>query len=144
MSVRNGFPTIRVSLNNIPNTQASGVWSGNGTQLTNLDKGVYIVTYNVSYIPSVGPITNSQTVLTTGQSFTGGGQVISATPLTGALALTGVSAMRQTLTNTFIVSADNTPIFVYLSCTVSAGTWGTTSASEASLNIITFTKIASY
>ena len=143
MSIKNGFPTIRVSLNAIPNTQASGVWSQNGTQLTSLDKGVYIVNYNVSYIPSVGPITNSQTVITSGLSYIGGGQVICATPLTGALALTGVSAMRQTLTNTFIVTADNTPIFVYLSCTVSAGFWGTLLASEQDLNIITFIKIGS-
>ena len=141
MSTRNGFPTIQIALNNIPNTQASGVWSGNNTQLTTLDSGVYLVTYTVAYIPSVGPITNSQTVLTTGQSFGGGGQIIASTPITGALALTGVSAMRQTLTNTFIVSTDNTPIFLYLSCTVTAGFWGTTLASEVALNTITFTQI---
>jgi hypothetical protein len=143
MSTKDGFQTIRVSLNNIPNTQASGVWSQNGTKLTSLDKGVYLVTYNISYIPSVGPITNSQTVITSGLSFTGGGSVIAATPLTGALALTGLSAMRQTLTNVFIITANDTPIFLYLSCIVSAGFWGTTLASEAALNIMTFTKIGS-
>lgn len=143
MSTRNGFQTIRIALNNIPNTQPSGVWSGNGTQLTTIDSGVYLVTYTVAYIPTTGPITNSQTVLTTGLSFTGGGQIIASTPITGQLALTGVSAMRQTLSNVFTITADNTPIFLYLSCTVSAGTWGTVLATEAALNTITFTKIGS-
>ena len=31
MAVRNGFQLTRVLLNNIPNTQVSGAWSGNGT-----------------------------------------------------------------------------------------------------------------
>jgi hypothetical protein len=143
MSIKNGFDSIRCLLNNIPNTQASGVWVGSGTQLTTLNKGVYFVNYNVSYIPSTGAITNSQTVITTGLSFVGGGQIVASTPVTGAMGVTGASAMRQTLSNTFIVTTDNTPIFVYLSCTVSAGTWGSTNVNEQSLNIVSFTKISS-
>ena len=142
MSIRQGFDSIRVLLNAIPNTQASWVWNGNGTQITTLSKGVYFVNYNVSYQANAGPITNSQTVITTGASFAGGGQIISSTPITGALGLTGNSSMRQTLSNTFIVTTDNTPIFVYLSCTLT-GTWGTTNVNEINMNVISFTKISS-
>lgn len=143
MSVRNGFDSIRILLNAIPNTQASGVWVGNGTSITTLDPGIYFVNYNVSYtVNGVGPITNSQTVITTGNTFTSGlGQVIAATPLTGPMGLIGTASMRQTLSNTFIITAENTPIYVYLSCTLT-GQWGTTNANEVSLNKISFTKIS--
>ena len=143
MSIKSGFDSIRVLVNNIPNTQVSGVYVGNGNIITYLDAGIYFVNYNVSYIPTVGPITNSQAIITSGLSFTGGGQVICSTPLTGQMGLTGTNAMRQTLSNTFVVPNNNTPFYLYLTCTVTAGTWGTTNASEQYMNIISFTKISS-
>lgn len=143
MSIRNGFDSIRVLLNNIPNTQASGTWSGNATPITTLNKGIYFVNYNVSYQAINGPITNSQTVLTTGNTFVSGlGQIICGTPVTGAMGVTGASSMRQTMSNTFIVTVDATPVYAYLSCTLT-GTWGTINANEGSLNVISFTKISS-
>jgi hypothetical protein len=142
MSIKNGFQSIRVLLNNIPVTQPSGVWSGNGTQITTLDKGIYFCNWNISY-NTTGLITNSQTAITLNNTFTSGlGQVVAITPLTGQMGLTGTSSMRQTLSNTFIVSANNTPVYVYLSCTT-AGVWGTINAVEQALNTLTFTKISS-
>ena len=143
MSIRNGFNSIRVVLNAIPNTQASGAWAGNANVITTLDPGIYFVNYNVSYtVNGAGPITNSQTVITTGNTFTSGlGQVVCSTPLTGQMGLLGTNSMRQTLSNTFVITAENTPIYVYLSCTLT-GQWGTTNASESGLNTITFTKIS--
>jgi hypothetical protein len=144
MSTRNGFDSIRVLLNNIPNTQASGVWVGNANVITTLDPGIYFVNYNVSYtVNGAGPITNSQTIITTGNTFTSGlGQVVVSTPLTGQMGLLGTDSMRQTLSNTFVINAENTPIYVYLSCTLT-GQWGTTNVNETELNTITFTKISS-
>lgn len=143
MAIRNGFQSIRVPLNNIPNTQASGVWSGSSNPVTLLDKGVYFLNYNVSYQAINGPITNSQTVITSNASFVSTlGQIIASTPLTGAMGVTGSSSMRQTLSNTFNITADNTPIYVYLSCTLT-GTWGTINANEGALNTISFTRIGS-
>ena len=142
MAIRNGFQSTRVSLNNIPNTQASGVWAGNNIALTTLDPGVYFCNYNVSYDVTGGPITNSQAIITLTASFAGGGQVVCATPLTGQMGLAGNNSMRQTLSNTFVVTAPNTPIFVYLNC-ICVGTWGTTNAAEQYMNIISFTKISS-
>jgi hypothetical protein len=143
MSVRNGFDSIRILLNAIPNTQVSGVWVGNNISVTTLDPGIYFVNYNVSYtVNGAGPITNSQTVITRGNTFTSGlGQVLVATPLTGQMGLLGNASMRQTLCNTCIITAENTPIYVYLSCTLT-GQWGTTNANEVGLNTISFTKIS--
>jgi hypothetical protein len=131
-----------VILNNIPTTQVSGVYAGNGNIITYLDAGIYFVNYNVSFLPTVGPITNSQAIITSGLSFTGGGQVVCSTPLTGQMGLVGTNAMRQTISNTFVVSNNATPFYVYLTCTVTAGTWGTFNPNEVYMNIISFTKIS--
>lgn len=142
MSVKNGFDSIRVILNNIPNTQVSGLYADNGNIITYLDAGIYFVNYNVSYVPTVGPITNSQAIITSGLSYAAGGQVVCSTPFTGQMGLAGTNAMRQTISNTFVVSNNATPFYVSLNCIVTAGTWGTTNAQEQYMNIISFTKIS--
>ena len=58
------------------------------------------------------------------------------------MGLTGTNAMRQTLSNTFVVTTDDTPFYLYLTCTTT-GTWGTTNIQEQYMNIISFTKISS-
>ena len=144
MSVRNGFDSIRVLLNNIPNTQPSGVWSGNNNIQTYLNKGIYIVNYNVSYgCNGTGPTTNTQTVITAGASFTKNGQIIVGTSPTGQMGSLGANGQRYTLSNTFVISADATPVYVYLSCTLTGATWGTVNIAEQSMNIVSFTKISS-
>lgn len=144
MSIRNGFDSTRVLLNNIPNTQASGVWVGNNTIQTYLSKGIYIVNYNVSYVCNgTGPTTNTQTVITSGASFTNNGQILVGTSPTGQLGSLGNNGQRYTLSNTFIITTDNTPIYAYLSCTLTGATWGTVNANEVQMNIISFTKISS-
>lgn len=144
MSIKNGFDSVRVLLNNIQNTQPSGVWSGNNTIQTYLNKGIYIANYNVSYICNgTGPITNSQTVITAGSSFTNNGQIIVGTSPMGQLGNLGNNNQRYTLSNTFIITTDNTPIYVYLSCTLTLATWGTVNVNEQAMNIISFTKISS-
>jgi len=144
MSVRSGFDSIRVLLNNIPNTQVSGVWSGNNNMQTYLNRGVYIVNYNVSYVCNgTGPTTNTQTVITSGASFTNNGQIIVGTSPTGQMGSIGNNGQRYTLSNTFVITTDNTPIYVYLSCTLTGATWGTVNANEVQMNIVSFTKISS-
>jgi hypothetical protein len=144
MAVRNGLKTTRISLNSIPNTQISGQWVGNYDVITLLDKGIYICNYTVAYYPSVGgQITNSQTILTKDLPDIGGGHIISCSPLTGTLGLGVNEAMRQSLCNTFVITQDNTAIYLYLSCTLGGGTWGTTNALETNLNVINFTKLSS-
>lgn len=143
MASASGFQSIRIALNKIPNTQASGVWSGSSTKITQLDKGIYFCNWNVSYqVNGTGPITNSQTVVTSTQPYLSSGIVLASSPLTGAMGLSGTEPMRQTVTNTFIILQDNTPIYVYLSCTLT-GQWGTTNISEQYLNYISFTRISS-
>lgn len=144
MAIRSGFDSIRVLLNNITNNQPSGVWSGNNNIQTYLNKGIYIVNYNVSYnCNGTGPITNSQTVITSGASFTNNGQIIVGTSPMGQLGNLVNNNQRYTLSNTFIISGDATPIYVYLSCTLTGATWGTTNVNEQQMNIISFTKISS-
>jgi hypothetical protein len=142
MAIRNGFQVTRILLNNIPNIQASGVWSGNNTPVTTLDKGVYFVNFNVAYAcGGTGPITNSQTAICINSPFSGGGLIIASTPITGQMGMSGANTMKQTLSNTFVVTADNTPIYVYLSVTLT-GPWGTVNPQDANLNIITFTRLS--
>lgn len=144
MSIRNGFDSTRVLLNNIPDTQPSGVWIGNSIPITSLNRGVYIVNYNIAYqCNGVGPITNSQTVITSNASYTNNGQIIVSNSPTGQMGAVGNNPMRYTLSNTFIISTDNTPIYVYLSCTLTGATWGTININEQQLNTIAFTKISS-
>lgn len=142
MATRNGFSTIRILLNAIPNTQVSGAWSGNNTPITILDKGVYFVNFNVAYAcGGTGPITNSQTAICLNNSFTNNGSIIASTPITGQMGMSGANSMKQTLSNTFYVTQDNTPIYIYLSCTLT-GPWGTVNIQDANLNIVSFTKLA--
>jgi hypothetical protein len=64
--MRTGFKPHSVIAINIPNTQASGDWSGISTPITTLNSGVYYFTYNISYIPvGAGPISNTFTAITT-------------------------------------------------------------------------------
>lgn len=143
MSIKNGFDSIRILLNNIPDTQPSGVWSGNNTIRTYLNKGIYIVNYNVSYqCNGIGPITDSQTVITAGASYTNNGQIIVSNSPTGQMGAVGNNPMRYTLSNTFIIYNDATPIYVYLSCTLTGATWGTINNNEQQLNSITFTRVS--
>jgi hypothetical protein len=50
----------------------------------------------------------------------------------------GANGQRYTLSNTFIISNDATPIYVYLSCTLTGATWGTVNPNEVQMNIISF------
>jgi hypothetical protein len=143
MSIAGGFPTIRVLLNNIAITQPSGVWSGNTTPVTYLNRGTYICNFNVSYIVSgTGPITNTQTQVSLYDTPGGAtSQVICSSPQTGQMGLAGTNAMRQTISNTFQVTADQVPVYVYLNCVLTGATWGTVYPSELNLSILTFTQI---
>lgn len=143
MSIATGFQTIRILLNNIPNTQPSGTWVGNATPITYLDRGVYFVNYNVSYeCAGPGPITNSQTAICIDAPFIGAGKIIATTPITGPMGLSGTNSMRMTLSNTAVITTDNTPIYMYLSCTIT-GPWGTINPQDSNLNILSFTKLSS-
>lgn len=144
MALASGFQSIRIPLNNIPNTQPSGTWSGSTTQITTLDPGIYFVNWNVSYqVNGIGPITNTLAIVTLNAVYTGPNAVIAASsPLTGAMGLTGTEPMRQTVTNTIIVTQPNTPVYVFLQCTLT-GLWGTTNVNEQYLNSLSFTKITS-
>ena len=143
MSIAQGFPTTRILLNNIPLTQPSGVWSGNNTPITYLNRGTYLCNFNVSYIVNgTGPITNTQTYVSL-YAPPGGStsQVICASPQTGQMGLTGSNSMKQTISNTFQVVSDQVPVYVYLNCVLTGATWGTLLVSEVNLNILTITQI---
>ena len=144
MSLASGFQIQRIPFNAIDNIQPSGVWAGSATELTTLDKGVYFANWNVSYqVNGAGPITNTQTVITMNDPYLSGGIIAASTPLTGQMGLSGAQPMKQTVTNTFIVSQNNTPIYVYMNCVLTSGTWGTTNFNEQYLNFISFVKISS-
>lgn len=142
MATRNGFQSTRILLNAIPNTQPSGTWSGNNTPITFLDKGVYFCNFNVAYAcGGTGPITNSQTAICINAPFTSGGIIVASTPITGQMGMSGANSLKQIVSNTFYITANNTPIYVYLSCTLT-GPWGTTNPQDIGLNIVSFTQLS--
>lgn len=144
MSVKNGLQNIRIPVNSIPNTQPSGQWVGNNDVITILEKGVYICNYTVAYYPSIGgQITNTQTIITKDLPDIGGGHIIACSPLTGDLGLGINEPLRQSLCNTFVITNDGTAIYLYLSCTVGGGTWGTTNPLGQNINIINFMRLSS-
>jgi hypothetical protein len=144
MSVKNGLQNIRISVNSIPNTQLSGQWVGNNDVITILEKGVYICNYTVTYYPSIGgQITNSQTIITKDLPNIGGGHIIACSPLTGSFGLGINEPLRQSLCNTFVINNDNTAIYLYLSCSIGGGTWGTTNPLDTNINIINFMRLSS-
>ena len=142
MASRTGYQTIFLKPN-VPNTQPSGVWSGVATPITYLDRGTYLCNFNVSYIvgSGVGNITQTLTAVTADLQWTDVNcNIITSTPNTGALGSTLTQPLRQVISNIFTLENNNTPIFLYLECSLT-GTWGLTTV-EPNLNVICFTKIS--
>jgi hypothetical protein len=132
-------PTCIVNLNNIvPNTQPSGNWSGNGTQLTTLDTGLYLATLTVNFQigSGVGNLSNCLCSIYTN----------AASPNrflgmpTSAFGCTGTVLPKQSMANIVYIPQDNTGIYLFLSCNLT-GTWGLTDIVDPSLNQLVFIRI---
>ena len=142
MASKTGYKNILLKLN-IPNTQPSGTWSGVGNPITYLDKGTYLCSLNVQYVvgSGTGNISQTLTAITTMLPWTDvNTNVICSSPNTGAMGTALTQSMVQNLANTFTVTVDNTPIYIYLQCTLT-GTWDLT-VTNSNLNVISFTKLS--
>lgn len=131
-------PIRTVNLNTlVPNTQVSGNWVGNGLQLTTLDKGLYLANLIVNFQlgSGAGNISNCLCAIYTNASspnrFLG--------MPTSKFGCTGTILPKQSMSNIVYIDADNTPIYLFLSCNLT-GTWGLTDTVDP-LNQLVFTKI---
>ena len=140
MSSKSGFPIQRVRIATINTAFPTGACPENGTILTYVNKGTYLVACSVAYQAGGGTISNSQMVITSNFPYGNGSEtILCGQNPTGAQGVVAGNQMRQTLSNIVTISNNNTPIYKYLSCTDTVN-WNL--SSEGSFNYVIFTKIA--
>ena len=130
MSIRTGLTTLKVSVCN-KLAQPTGDYAGNGNIITTLNKGTYLIVMNVGFLPlNGGQITNSQIGVTSNFPWGNGAEtIITANSLTGPQGLAPANEMRWSISNIFVNTADNVPLYVYLTCSCTTG-WYTDSVKE--------------
>jgi hypothetical protein len=121
MSVAGGLDITNISI--IPLNQSTSNWTGNGTPITYLDKGVYSFMYNYGFNPSVGLIQGTFACITKFQPYgTPGYQVIASNSPTGIM---GGAVFIQSIMNNVYIDTDDTPIYLTIQNVITAGTiWG--------------------
>ena len=139
MSSKTGFPIQRFIVGSGA-LNPNGVYLGNGLKST-LNKGVYLVNATVGYNSGGGgTTTNSQIVITANALYgTGTEVIICGNSPTGQQGLLAGNEMRVSVSNVYVCPANNTPIFLYMSCTNAAG-WAINTG-EGAINNVNFTKI---
>ena len=154
MSLVSGLPNIKIPfVIPITSPQPVGTWSGNNTVFTTLNRG----TYWLNWSPRINPIANTtgdnkitqfQLALSINQPFGVAGNTILATsPLCGLIGQQTNQPVTWTLSNIFTITADNTPVYVYINIimavTPTANTWYMGVSNDiANLDDIDFTRIA--
>jgi len=121
MSLVSGLANIKIPFT-IPlaTPNASGLWVGNGNVFTTINRGTYMINWN----PRVTPVNNNQITqfqfaISINQPFGAVGSVLLATsPLCGTIGQAAGNSVTWTLTNMFSITADNTPIYIYLNVVV--------------------------
>ena len=140
MSSKSGFPIQRLRIATINTLFPPGACPENGTILTYVNKGTYLVACSVAYQSGGGTISNSQMVITSNFPYGNGAEtILCGQNPTGAQGVAAGNQMRQTLSNIVTILNNNTPIYKYLSCTDTVN-WNLTA--EGSFNYVIFTKIA--
>ena len=118
MSVSSGLNAKRISI--LPLNQITPNWTGNNTPVTYLSKGVYLIMYNFGFQATVGAITSTFVSITKNQPY---GvldyQELVSSPETGQM---GGGVLIQSIMNSVVIDADNTPIYVNITNTITAGT----------------------
>lgn len=143
MASKTGYNVIRVKLNNIPNTQPNGNWSGIGTPVTYLNRGVYFCDYNVGLQSAGGATIQTMTVaIASVLPWTDvNSNIIVSSPNTGNMIVSATQPLLYSMCNVCTIDTDNTPIYVFITSSVNVGTWGTTIPNNPMVNIVSFTKI---
>lgn len=143
MSIKTNYTSIRMKVNNIPNTQPIGNWSGNATPVGYLNKGVYYCNFNVGLQSSGGATIQTMTVAITSvlQWSDANSNIIASSPNTGNMVVSATQPLLYSMCNVCVIDSDNTPIFLFITTSLDIGTWGTTIANNPMVNIISFTKI---
>ena len=118
MSVSSGLNVKRLPI--IPLNQITPNWTGNNTPITYLNKGIYLIMYNFGFQPTVGAITSTFVSITKNQPYgVAGYQELLSSPETGQM---GGAVMIQSIMNSVVIDADNTPIYLNITNTITAGT----------------------
>lgn len=105
----------------ITTPQASGLWAGNNTVFSRVNRGTYILNWNPRVAPTnaLNQITQFQmsiaSVAPVGQP---GSIYLATSPLCGLIGQQPGNAVTWALTNVFTITDDNTPIYVYLNIVV--------------------------
>lgn len=143
MASKTGYNTVRIKVNNIPNTQPNGNWSGNPNPVGYLNKGVYFCDFNVGLQSAGGSSVQTMTVAVTSTLawVDVNSNIIVSSPNTGNVVVSATQPSYYNMCNVCIIDTDNTPIFLMITSNVNVGTWGTTIANNPMVNIISFTKI---
>lgn len=143
MASKTGYHIVRIKVNNIPNTQPNGNWSGNPNPVGYLNKGVYFCDFNVGLQSAGGATIQTMTVAVTSTLawVDVNSNIIVSTPNTGNVVVSATQPSLYSMCNVCIIDTDNTPIFLMITSNVNVGTWGTTIANNPMVNIISFTKI---
>jgi hypothetical protein len=146
MSIVSGLSNVKIPL--VIGTQAapnaSGAWVSNAVQFTTINKGTYYVNWNPRVAPAnvANQITQFQFAITITQPFgVGGNVIVAASPLCGTIGQLAGNAVSWPLSNVFTITADNTPVYVYLNVTVVGGWYMNTAADIANLDDIDITRI---
>ncbi len=118
MSVATGLEVQRIPI--IPLNQTTGDWTGNGVPITYLNKGVYSIMYNYGFNANAGSITSTFAMITSNQPYlTAGYKTLVSSPYTG---LMGSAVFIQSMMNNVVIDTDNTPIYLTITNTITAGT----------------------
>lgn len=122
MSLVSGLANIKIPFT-IPlaTPNASGLYAGNNNVFTTLTRGTYMINWNprITPVTPTNQITQFQMALTINQPFGVVGSVFLATsPLCGVIGQQAGNSITWTLSNMFTITADNTPMYVYLNVVV--------------------------
>jgi len=118
MSVASGLDITNISI--IPLNQSTSDWTGNGTPITYLDKGIYSFMYNFGFSNNVGSIQGTFASITKFQPYgTAGYQVIVSNSPTGPM---GGGVFIQSIMNNVYIDTDDTPIYLTIQNVITAGT----------------------
>jgi hypothetical protein len=145
MSSAAGLQIYRIPIQPVGQTVAQ--WSGSTTPITYLDIGTYYLTYNSAVVSSDSSMSNMYGIITKDALFAQPGwDVICASAKLSALGtVLGTTPLGFSISNTFVIDTDNTPIYLDLSITKSGGsTWGIPAGNtyNNNMNYIVIVKLA--
>lgn len=118
MATATGLQVYRIPI--LPLNQTTADWTGNLTPITVLNKGAYSIMYNYGFQANAGSITSTFASITKNQPYgVIGASELVATPFTGGM---GGAVFIQSMMNNVYIQNDNTPIYLHINNTITAGT----------------------